>query len=116
MSSRINVRCHPRPPPTAVSASAMGHGCTLTAFLLLASTELSAARFYTPGTSEEEPDCEDFPDLPVCPMFTKRICGTDGVTYINRCNLCLYNWLNGARVKIKYNGLCVRPDQDEESY
>ncbi|XP_059810851.1 trypsin inhibitor ClTI-1-like [Hypanus sabinus] len=73
-----------------------------------------AARFYTPGSSEEEPDCEDFPDLPICPMFSKKICGTDGVTYINRCNLCLYNWLNDVRVKIKHNGLCVKPERAEE--
>ncbi|XP_067877579.1 trypsin inhibitor ClTI-1-like [Heterodontus francisci] len=79
--------------------------------------DLATARYYTSSvSSDEEPDCEDFPDLPVCPMFTKRICGTDGMTYINRCNLCLYNWLNNARVKIKHNGLCVKAKQDEEEY
>ncbi|XP_038643413.1 trypsin inhibitor ClTI-1-like [Scyliorhinus canicula] len=67
-------------------------------------------------SSDEEPDCDDFPDLPVCPMFTKRVCGTDGMTYINRCNLCLYNWLNSAKVKIRYNGFCTKTRGEDEFY
>ncbi|XP_069750308.1 serine protease inhibitor Kazal-type 1-like isoform X3 [Narcine bancroftii] len=77
--------------------------------------ELSAAWNYKSGVSEEELDCQDFSDLPVCPMFTKYVCGTDGVTYINWCNLCLYNWLNNNRVKIRSNGPCMKTEEDEES-
>ncbi|XP_072407297.1 trypsin inhibitor ClTI-1-like [Chiloscyllium punctatum] len=90
--------------------------CAIIAIVLLAFTDLATAQLYTSASSDEEPDCQDFPDIPVCPMFTKRVCGTDGMTYMNRCNLCLYNWLNNADVKIRHNGFCTKTQPKEEEY
>ncbi|XP_048475704.1 trypsin inhibitor ClTI-1-like isoform X2 [Rhincodon typus] len=94
----------------------INNACAIIAVVLLAVTDLATAQVYTSSASYEEPDCQDFPDIPVCPMFTKRVCGTDGMTYINRCNLCLYNWLNNANVKISHNGFCTKTRPEEEEY
>ncbi|XP_048381208.1 trypsin inhibitor ClTI-1-like [Stegostoma tigrinum] len=93
----------------------INNACAIIAVMLLVFTDLATAQVYT-SASNEEPDCQDFPDIPVCPMFTKRVCGTDGMTYINRCNLCLYNWLNNANVKISHNGFCAKKRPEEEEY
>ncbi|NXI19914.1 IOV7 protein, partial [Irena cyanogastra] len=42
-----------------------------------------------------------------CPYILREICGTDGVTYSNDCDLCAHNIAFGTQVAKKHDGKCV---------
>ncbi|XP_039395412.1 serine protease inhibitor Kazal-type 2 [Mauremys reevesii] len=44
--------------------------------------------------------------LPGCPKNLKPVCGTDGRTYPNECELCRSNRENRRNVKISWKGYC----------
>ncbi|XP_072102122.1 trypsin inhibitor ClTI-1-like [Mobula birostris] len=73
------------------------------ALLLYPSPELVRTTLAASGI---EPRCEDFPYHPVCPMVLRPLCGSNGITFINLCSLCLYNWGTGFRIKILHEGQC----------
>ncbi|KAF8821176.1 Kazal-type serine protease inhibitor domain-containing protein [Cardiosporidium cionae] len=41
-----------------------------------------------------------------CPRGGTRVCGSDNRTYLNLCELQVYNCLSVTRVDVKYNGSC----------
>ncbi|XP_059810886.1 uncharacterized protein LOC132385564 [Hypanus sabinus] len=73
------------------------------ALLLYPGPELFRTTLASPGI---EPRCEAFSYHPVCPMVLQPLCGSNGVTFTSLCNLCLYNWGTGFRIKILHEGPC----------
>ncbi|XP_051900901.1 trypsin inhibitor ClTI-1-like [Pristis pectinata] len=72
-------------------------------FLLYTRPEMVGTTWTSAGI---EPRCEDFPYHPVCPLVLQPLCGTNGVTFTSLCNLCLYNWGTGFKIKILHEGVC----------
>ncbi|XP_071974759.1 serine protease inhibitor Kazal-type 1-like isoform X2 [Engystomops pustulosus] len=52
-----------------------------------------------------EPLCSRYEDAP-CPYENKPVCGTDGYTYGNECQLCVENRERTNKVLIKDEGHC----------
>ncbi|XP_075693911.1 trypsin inhibitor ClTI-1-like [Rhinoderma darwinii] len=52
-----------------------------------------------------EPLCSRYEDAP-CPYENKPVCGTDGYTYGNECQLCLENRERTNKIQIKDEGRC----------
>ncbi|NXP68903.1 IOVO protein, partial [Chloropsis cyanopogon] len=59
-------------------------------------------------------DCSSYPNItneegkevPVCSEDDRPICGSDGVTYSNECQLCAYNVEYGTNVSKDHDGEC----------
>ncbi|XP_050012001.1 serine protease inhibitor Kazal-type 4 [Alexandromys fortis] len=52
------------------------------------------------------PICEHMGESPKCPKTPKLICGTDGVTYENECQLCVTRIKTKEDIQIIKNGRC----------
>ncbi|KAL4683510.1 hypothetical protein H8959_021204, partial [Pygathrix nigripes] len=73
----------------------------------------------TKATAPTELNCDDFKkgerdgDF-ICPDFYEAVCGTDGKTYGNRCELCAENVKTGSQIGVKSEGECKssNPEQD----
>uniref|UniRef100_A0A2K6Q1A5 Serine peptidase inhibitor Kazal type 5 n=1 Tax=Rhinopithecus roxellana TaxID=61622 RepID=A0A2K6Q1A5_RHIRO len=73
----------------------------------------------TKATAPTELNCDDFKkgerdgDF-ICPDFYEAVCGTDGKTYGNRCELCAENAKTGSQIGVKSEGECKssNPEQD----
>ncbi|NWR91516.1 ICHY inhibitor, partial [Furnarius figulus] len=65
-----------------------------------ASTEIYAM------VSPFKPVCEDMVDLQACPLLYLPICGTDGNTYANECQLCVEKMKTRQDIRILKDGEC----------
>ncbi|XP_044125200.1 serine protease inhibitor Kazal-type 1-like [Bufo gargarizans] len=59
-----------------------------------------------------EPLCSRY-DEGICPYGSKPICGTDGYTYGNECQLCQENRERTNKVQIKDEGPCPPSAQQQ---
>ncbi|XP_044882263.1 ovoinhibitor-like [Mauremys mutica] len=57
-------------------------------------------------TSHRRTTTDDGKVLVVCPRILHTVCGTDGVTYANECEMCAHNLEHGTNVSKKHNGKC----------
>ncbi|XP_067391704.1 ovoinhibitor-like isoform X2 [Emydura macquarii macquarii] len=57
-------------------------------------------------TSHRRVTTDDGKVLMVCPRILHQVCGTDGVTYANECEMCAHSLEHGTNVSKKHNGKC----------
>ncbi|NXD31036.1 ICHY inhibitor, partial [Spelaeornis formosus] len=50
--------------------------------------------------------CEEMVDLQACPLLYLPICGTDGNTYANECQLCVEKKKTKQDIRILKDGEC----------
>ncbi|XP_038267896.1 ovomucoid-like isoform X2 [Dermochelys coriacea] len=65
------------------------------------------------GKCKEKDVCGEFPNPQkgkhiYCTAIYRPVCGTDGITYSNKCNLCSARWITGVNIGIKHEGRCNR--------
>ncbi|NXT06480.1 ICHY inhibitor, partial [Prunella fulvescens] len=53
-----------------------------------------------------QPACEDLAHLQACPLLYLPICGTDGNTYANECQLCVEKMKTRQDIRILKDGQC----------
>ncbi|NXC10541.1 ICHY inhibitor, partial [Orthonyx spaldingii] len=53
-----------------------------------------------------QPVCEDLAGLQACPLLYLPICGTDGNTYANECQLCVEKMKTRQDIRILKDGEC----------
>ncbi|GCC29788.1 hypothetical protein chiPu_0008230 [Chiloscyllium punctatum] len=86
-------------------------GLVLITLQSLKSLDKDCFRLLTKG--EEEKQVEKMPDcmkhieiLPECKAPSQPVCGTNGKTYKNECQLCVVNWIFMLNTKNFHNGEC----------
>uniref|UniRef100_A0A452THW9 Serine peptidase inhibitor Kazal type 4 n=2 Tax=Ursus TaxID=9639 RepID=A0A452THW9_URSMA len=52
------------------------------------------------------PICEHMEESPVCSQTSNLVCGTDGVTYDNECQICLIRLKTKQDIQIFKDGKC----------
>ncbi|KAF2988440.1 hypothetical protein EK904_004945 [Melospiza melodia maxima] len=58
------------------------------------------------GAGLRRPVCEDLGNLQACPLLYLPICGTDGNTYANECQLCVEKMKTRQDIQILKDGQC----------
>ncbi|XP_066194586.1 chymotrypsin inhibitor-like [Sylvia atricapilla] len=58
------------------------------------------------GSGLRRPVCEGLVDLQACPLLYLPICGTDGNTYANECQLCVEKMKTRQDIRILEDGEC----------
>ncbi|XP_027740484.1 serine protease inhibitor Kazal-type 4 [Empidonax traillii] len=58
------------------------------------------------GSGLRKPVCADMADLQACPLVYLPICGTDGNTYANECQLCVEQMKTRQDIRILKDGEC----------
>ncbi|NWT19398.1 ICHY inhibitor, partial [Vireo altiloquus] len=56
--------------------------------------------------SPSQPVCEDLVHLQACPLLYLPICGSDGNTYANECQLCVEKMKTRQDIRILKDGEC----------
>uniref|UniRef100_U3JER0 Serine peptidase inhibitor Kazal type 4 n=1 Tax=Ficedula albicollis TaxID=59894 RepID=U3JER0_FICAL len=76
--------------------------------LLAAMGTLVAARGaeLNEGSGLRRPLCEDLVEVQACPLLYLPICGTDGNTYANECQLCVEKMKTRQDIRILKDGEC----------
>ncbi|NWH15683.1 ICHY inhibitor, partial [Grus americana] len=53
-----------------------------------------------------QPVCGDMVELQACPLLHLPVCGTDGNTYANECQLCVQKMKTRQDIRILKDGQC----------
>ncbi|NXG52250.1 ICHY inhibitor, partial [Psilopogon haemacephalus] len=61
-----------------------------------------------PAVSVFQPVCGDMIHLQACPLLYLPVCGTDGNTYANECQLCVEQMKTRQDIRILRDGECQR--------
>ncbi|XP_067241536.1 double-headed protease inhibitor, submandibular gland-like [Chanodichthys erythropterus] len=59
---------------------------------------------------EREPNCKPYSSNG-CPEIYKAVCGSDGKTYSNECELCVASKTSNTKILIQKEGECDQPQQ-----
>ncbi|XP_008942423.1 PREDICTED: chymotrypsin inhibitor-like [Merops nubicus] len=58
------------------------------------------------GNGLRMPVCGDMVELQACPLLYLPVCGTDGNTYANECQLCVQQMKTRQDIRISKDGEC----------
>ncbi|XP_010205601.1 serine protease inhibitor Kazal-type 4 [Colius striatus] len=58
------------------------------------------------GNSLRKPVCGEMVELQACPLLYLPVCGTDGNTYANECQLCVQKMKTRQDIRILEDGEC----------
>uniref|UniRef100_A0A2K5R1H5 Serine peptidase inhibitor Kazal type 4 n=1 Tax=Cebus imitator TaxID=2715852 RepID=A0A2K5R1H5_CEBIM len=67
---------------------------------------LKAGLSFTRMVRQLHPICEHMVESPTCSQTSNLVCGTDGVTYTNECQLCLARIKTKQDIQITKDGKC----------
>ncbi|XP_040487454.1 serine protease inhibitor Kazal-type 4 isoform X8 [Ursus maritimus] len=91
--------------PRSHQLSGIPHGL-MTQYLFLRNSRLEVPVKAAKVISPRMPICEHMEESPVCSQTSNLVCGTDGVTYDNECQICLIRLKTKQDIQIFKDGKC----------